>query len=102
MKLACSSMLLPVDNFREKLTLLESFGYEGIEIRLLESEATPQKIAEIKESLEESPIEASSIIMPGPAYQLAFESEEARVAKLALAEGGRGWSQVRMWGPDHS
>jgi sugar phosphate isomerase/epimerase len=53
---------------------------------LLESEATPQKIAEIEESLDESPIEASSVIMPGPAYQLAFESEEARIAKLALAQ----------------
>jgi len=86
MKLACSSMLVPVGSFREKLALLECFGYAGIEVRLLESDATPQRLAEIEEALSESPVEASSVIVPGPAYQLVFDSEEAGLRKLALAK----------------
>jgi len=85
-KLACSSMLVPSNSFREKLTLLERCGYEGVEIRLLESEATPERVAEIEGALAESPIRACALVFPGPAYQLTFDSEDAKRAKLANAK----------------
>lgn len=86
MKLACNSFMIAGNTFKDKLNLMEHYGFEGVELRVLAGEATPQYLDEIEQALSESPIKPCSLIMPGPQYQLKFDSRESKFAKL---EGAR-------------
>ena len=88
MKIACSTMVAPGATFREKLSNLQRYGFEGVEVRLLETEATPQRLAELEEALAESPLGVGAVIMPGSSYTIPLDSEEAKRAKLACAKKG--------------
>ncbi|MGQ9586102.1 MAG: TIM barrel protein [Anaerolineae bacterium] len=88
MKIACSTMVAPGATFREKLANLQRYGFEGVEVRLLETEATPQRLAELEEALAESPLGVGAVIMPGSSYTIPLDSEEAKRAKLACAKKG--------------
>ena len=94
MKLACSSKLAPGETFAQKLANLEAYGYEGVEVRILEEDATPEHVDEVAEALAESPLEACSVIVPSPVYMSPLDSkaamhEKAENAKLALDIGAR-------------
>jgi sugar phosphate isomerase/epimerase len=86
MKIACSTFMAPGETIREKLSNLERLGFEGVEVRLLLPEATPEVVAEYEEALAESPLGIGAVIAPGPAYALLFDSEESKNVKL---EGAR-------------
>jgi sugar phosphate isomerase/epimerase len=86
MRLACSSKLAPGDSIREKLANLERFGFEGVEFRLTEEEATPERIAEAEEALAESPLTVCCVSMPGAAGGLPLDSEDAKRTKLAYTK----------------
>lgn len=85
MKLACSSLFVAQDSYREKLACVERWGYEGIEVRLEENENLSKEVSEIKDALAQSPVKVSSIIVRSPAYRAPLDSEEASQAKLATA-----------------
>jgi sugar phosphate isomerase/epimerase len=87
-------MMAPGDTFREKLDNLARLGYEGVEIRLLEEEATPERLDEIEEALASSPVRACSLLLPSPAYARRLEWGEVLEVRLANARraleiGGR-------------
>jgi sugar phosphate isomerase/epimerase len=86
MKLACSSKMAPGTSFSEKLVNLERLGFEGVEVRLFENEATPGRVAEMEKALAESPIEVCSLIVPSPVYMSPLDSDEALRAKIASAK----------------
>ena len=86
MKIACSTYMAPGRSIREKLTNLERLGFEGVEVRLLLQEATPAVVAEYEQALAESPLGVGAVIAPGPAYALAFDSEESKNLKLEGAK----------------
>ncbi|MGC8879379.1 MAG: TIM barrel protein [Anaerolineae bacterium] len=88
MRIACSTMIAPGNTFREKLANLQRYGFEGIEVRLREEEITPQCLAELEEALAESPLGVGAVILVGPSYAMALDSEEAKKAKLACAKKG--------------
>ena len=86
MKIACSTFMAPGDTIREKLANLERFGFEGVEVRILAEEATPELVAEYEEALSESPLGVGAVIVPGSSYALPLDSEESRQIKLAAAK----------------
>ncbi len=86
MKIACSTFMAPGDTIREKLANLERFGFEGVEVRILEREATPELVAEYESALAESPLSVGAVIIPGPSYALPFDSEESIRVKLEAAK----------------
>lgn len=83
MKLACNTRMISGDSFAEKLATIERFGFEGVEVRLLEEEATPQRVDEIAEALAKSKLGVGCIIVPSPVYGAPVDSEEAKRLKLA-------------------
>lgn len=83
MKLACNTRMISGDSFAEKLATIERFGFEGVEVRLLEEEATPQRVDEIAEALAKSKLGVGCIIVPSPVYGMPIDSEDAKRLKLA-------------------
>jgi sugar phosphate isomerase/epimerase len=86
LKIACSIFIAPGETIREKLANLERLGYEGVEVRLLQDEATPEVVAEYEQALAESPLGIGAVIAPSPAYAVPFDSKESRDIKLAGAK----------------
>ncbi|MBN1315824.1 MAG: sugar phosphate isomerase/epimerase [Anaerolineales bacterium] len=94
MKIACSTFMAPGKTIREKLDNLERFGFEGVEVRMLSDEATPELVAEYEEALAASSLEVGAVIVPGFSCALKFDSEESfqiklKEAKKALDIGAR-------------
>ncbi len=85
MKLACSIMMAPGNTFREKLLNVRSYGYEGVEIRILADEATPERVAEMRQALDETGMGVGAVIVPGPTYALPFDTPESTELKLGAA-----------------
>lgn len=83
MKICCNSRMAPGETFREKLANLERYGFAGIEVRLPEDEALPQRVMEVEEALASSPLVACSVVVPGPIYMAPLDSDDAKNAKLA-------------------
>ena len=54
MKLACSTWMMPGETFSEKIQAAARYGFDGVEVRLFDTEATPEKIREIKTAVSES------------------------------------------------
>lgn len=86
MKIACSTFMAPGETIREKLANLERLGYEGVEVRLMQQEATPEVVAEYEEAFAGSPLGIGAVIAPSPAYAVLFDSAESRDIKLAGAK----------------
>lgn len=58
MKFAVQENLIPGDSFQKKVENLAEFGYEGVELR---GDGLSKRVHEIKQALEDSPIEATCI-----------------------------------------
>ena len=86
MKLACSTWMMPGENFREKIESAARYGFDGVEVRLFETEATPERIKEIKSALLESGIGAASLIMPGLIYRAPLLDDFILNAKIELSK----------------
>ena len=86
MKLACSTWMMPGDTFSEKIQKAAEYGFDGVEIRLFEEEASPQKIREILSALDASGLEPCSLIMPGETYRKPLLDEQAKRDKVELAK----------------
>lgn len=83
MKLACNTRMVSGNSFGEKLATIERYGFEGVEVRLLEEEATPQHVEEVAKALAQSALGVGCIIVPGPVYAMPIDSEETKWLKLA-------------------
>ena len=86
MKLACSTWMMPGVGFNEKIKKAREFGFEGVEIRLLEEEASPANIKEILDALDNNGIEPCSMVMPGEIFRRSLNSVETRNAKIEHAK----------------
>ena len=85
MRLACSTWMMPGNNFTEKIRSAADFGFEGVEIRLFDHEAKPKKIREIKNALKDNGLNASSLLMPGETFRRTLCDEDAKAAKIEHA-----------------
>ena len=86
MKLACSTWMMPGNTFAEKIARAASYGFEGVEIRLFEEEATPARLDEIGQALRNSGMTPCSLIMPGETYRRPLVDRAVLQAKTALAK----------------
>lgn len=86
MKLACSTWMMPGDTFSEKMAKAATYGFEGVEIRLFDTEASPQKIQEILKALSDNGLFPSSLIMPGETYRKPLTDRAVLDAKIELAK----------------
>ena len=87
MKFACSTWMMPGDTFLKKLHAAACYGFDGVEVRLFEEDATPEAIREIKFGLRETGLTACSLIMPGETYRaplLDTERMEEKIQKLEI------------------
>ena len=84
MKLSCQEGLVPGAIFHEKLTKLESWGYDGVE---LHGRELPTRLDEVKAALADSPVQASTICSGFPSQFTnpdRAQREEAVTAVRAL------------------
>jgi sugar phosphate isomerase/epimerase len=86
MKLACSTQIVPGNSISEKAKKALSYGFEGLEIRLLEHEVNPKKIKEIKSALDDNGIPASSFVMPGEFYGTPLVNRDVLEKKIVLSK----------------
>lgn len=86
MKLACSTWMMPGDTFSEKIRKASEYGFEGVEIRLFEEEASPRRINEILQALKDHGLVPCSLIMPGDTFRRPLIDTNALAAKKELAE----------------
>lgn len=86
MKFACSTWMMPGDTFSEKIRNAKRYGFEGVEIRLFEEEATKERIEEIKKALVENDVKPVSLIMPGETYRKPLLSERDFEDKVELSK----------------
>lgn len=84
MKLACVDVITPGQNLKEKFENLEKFGFEGIEIWLMEGEDLKAKAKEINEIAASSRIKPCAVTVAGPASVGQLDSEEAAKARGQL------------------
>lgn len=86
MKLACSTWMMPGDTFSEKIQRAAAYGFDGVEIRLFEEEASPQKIKEILNALSDNGLSPVSLIMPGETYRRPLIDNDVKIAKIELSK----------------
>lgn len=86
MKLACSTWMMPGDNFFEKMRRAHEFGFEGVDIRLFDHEVSSEKIKEISDALHDNGLRPSSLVMPGDTFRRSLSSEEIKNAKIEHAK----------------
>ncbi len=86
MKLACSTWMMPGESFSEKIKSAAVFGFEGVEIRLFDTEVTPGKIKEILKALDENGLKPSSLLMPGETFRRPLCDKESKLAKIEHAK----------------
>ena len=85
MKLSCVDAIVPGNNLKEKFENLEGYGFEGIELWLLDDEDLDlkAKAREINEVAASYNVKPSSVIIAGPASMAPLDSEN-RVARGTL------------------
>jgi sugar phosphate isomerase/epimerase len=86
LKLACSTWMMPGDTFTEKIKNAALFGFEGVEIRLFDTEATQEKIKEILKALDGNGLKPSSLLMPGETFRRPLCNKEAKLLKIEHAK----------------
>ena len=86
MKFACSTWMMPGDTFLKKLHAAACYGFDGVEVRLFEEDATPETIREIKFGLRETGLTACSLIMPGETYRAPLLDTERMEEKIELSK----------------
>lgn len=86
MKFACSTWMMPGDTFDEKIRNAKRYGFDGVEIRLFEEEATKERIAEIKKALTKHNVKPVSLVMPGETYRKPLLSEQDFNDKVELSK----------------
>ena len=84
MKLACVDLIAPGISLEEKMSYLAKYGFEGIEIWLMEEEDLDAKAKEINEAAESYKIKPSAVVISGPASVSPLDSEENIEARKKL------------------
>jgi sugar phosphate isomerase/epimerase len=77
--------MVPGDTFAEKLSNIAAFGFEGVEVRLLEDDMHPNKLEEIEKAIEESILKPSSTICITKGFMVPLDSKENLEIKVASA-----------------
>jgi sugar phosphate isomerase/epimerase len=77
--------MVPGDTFAEKLSKIAAFGFEGVEVRLLEEDMHPKKLDDILKALEESQIKPSSTVCITKGFMVPLDSKENLEIKLGSA-----------------
>lgn len=78
--------MMPGDTFEEKLRAAAAYGFDGVEIRLFEEDASDNRVAELKNAIGETGLGACSLIMPGETYRKPLLDEETLEAKILLSK----------------
>ena len=86
MKIASSTQLIPGDTFFDKIIKASSYGFEGLEIRMFETEASQKKIKEILRAFDASNLQPSSFILAGDPLRRPLCDEESKQAKIEHAK----------------
>jgi sugar phosphate isomerase/epimerase len=76
LKLACNSRMVPGETFLEKFRAIARYGFEGVELRLLESDLSPETLADIEDSLSISNIRVASLVILAHGFGLPLNSQE--------------------------
>jgi sugar phosphate isomerase/epimerase len=84
MKLSCIDALTPGQNLKERVENLERYGFEGIELWLMEGEDLKKRAKEIKEITSSSRVKPSSLIVSGLATNLLLDNESSMKKKAKL------------------
>ena len=84
MKLSCVDLITPGLNLKEKFENLEKYGFEGIEIWLMDGEDLKAKGKEINEIAASSKVKTSTVIVTGVAAVQPLDSEDAAKARGRL------------------
>jgi len=84
MKLSCVDLITPGLSLKEKFENLEKYGFEGIEIWLMEGEDLKAKAKEINEIAASSKVKPSTVVVTGVAAVQPLDSEEAAKARGQL------------------
>ena len=85
MKLACNTRMVPGNTFAEKLSNIAAFGFEGVEVRLLEEDMQSDKLDEIVQAIEESVLKPSSAVCITKGFMVPLDSKENLEIKIASA-----------------
>ena len=85
MKLACNTRIVSGDTIGEKISKIATFGFEGVELRLLEEDLHPKKVDEILQAIEESTLKPSSTICITKGFMVPLDSRENLEIKIASA-----------------
>jgi len=85
MKFSCVDLITPGLNLKEKFENLEKYGFEGIEIWLMEGEDLKAKGKEINEIAASSKVKPSTVVVTGAAAVQPLDSEDAAKASLSIA-----------------
>ncbi len=82
-KLAASSMLTRGRTPLEQLEFLKSYGFDGMELRLiLSDEELPAYLAELQLAMEKTGMNVCSLITPDASFSQAFDCRSVMEAKL--------------------
>lgn len=82
MRLACSSWMLQGDTFAKKAKEACRYGFEGMELRIINGDISRKELREISTALSDMKIKPTSIIMPTDAFRRPLDSEQAKEAKI--------------------
>lgn len=85
-KLGCSTWMMPGETFGEKIAAAKGYGFDGVEVRLFEEEATPAAVREIVDALDAEGMGAANLIMPGETYRRPLLDRGILDAKIKLSE----------------
>lgn len=80
-------MLAPGSTVGEKLDNIKSYGFEGIEARVRDVEATPADLSELEEALVTSGLGVGAVVLVGSALMTPFDVDTLN-SKLAIAKKG--------------
>ncbi len=86
MKIACSTFMIPGETFTEKFRKAREYGFEGMEIRLGDTDTTPEIVKEIITALDDNHLTTYALLIPRNSFRRPLDSLEALKEKKKHAE----------------
>ncbi len=76
MKLACNIHLVPGTTYFEKLSAITRYGFEGVELRLLDEDCRPENLEAIEKAIDESNLKVASVVPVLQGFSTPLDSKE--------------------------